>query len=167
MSFHLSFHGLYFVSNRGARAQFRKWIEEKVGAEVAKRGKTSEKGKKVANDGGALSWHSASHVDALVASASSAALALPLHGVQGRLAWFAPWCRVNCMCLCSPWVCQLSFRSNLPKAVHVPGVASLPGSPISRLSTPSVFACVRLELGFPRCLPHLPWEDASRGGESR
>ena len=37
-------------------------------------------------DGGALSWRSATHADVLVASASSAALVLPLHGVQGRLA---------------------------------------------------------------------------------
>ena len=115
------------------------------------------------NDGGALSRRSASHVDALVASASSAALALPPHGVQGRLAWFAPLCRVNCMWLCSPWVCQLSFRSNLPKAVHVPGVASLPGPPIPRLPAPSVFACVLLGIGVPWCLPHLR-EDAVWGG---
>ena len=51
-------------------------------------------------DGGALSWRSATHADVLVASASSAALVLPLHGVQRRLECFAPWCRVNCMCLC-------------------------------------------------------------------
>ena len=96
---------------------------------------------------------------------SSAAFLLPpsCHPGRERFAAFAPWCRVNCMCLCFLWVCRLSFRFNLPKAVHVPGIASLPGPPISRLPTPSVFACVHLELGFPRCLPHPSWEDAICG----
>ena len=61
------------------------------------------------------------------------------------------------------WVCQLSFRLELPKAVHAPGVASLPGPPIPRLPAPSVFACVLLGIGVPWCLPHLR-EDAVWGG---
>ena len=55
-------------------------------------------------------------------------------------------------CVSASVVCQLSFRMELPKAVHAPGVASLPGPPIARLPAPSVFACVRLGIGVPWCL---------------
>ena len=66
-------------------------------------------------------------------------------------------------CVSASVVCQLSFRMELPKAVHAPGVASLPGPPIPRLPAPSVFACVLLGIGVPWCLPHLR-EDAVWGG---
>ena len=66
-------------------------------------------------DGGTLSWRSASHVDVLVSSTSSAAMVLPLHGVQGRMACFAPWYRVNCMCLCFGGSASLVFDWNCLK----------------------------------------------------
>ena len=58
---------------------------------------------------------------------------------------------------------SLVSDSTCLKRFTFPGVASLPGPPIPRLPAPSVFACVRPESGFQRCLPHLQWKDAMCG----
>ena len=78
-----------------------------------------------------------------------------------RFATFAPWCLALISCCSASWCLSagLVLDCASPLAVHGPGFASLPGPPIARLSALSVFACVHLDFGFPRCLPHL-----SRGG---